>query len=155
MHDPAIIRQGKTYYLFCTGHAPGGGGIIPIRASKDLRHWKLSGAVSDKLPDWATKEIPGARDAWAPDISFFNGRYHLYYAVSAFGKNDSAIGLAINRTLDAKSRDYKWVDEGMVVRSRQGQDDWNAIDPNLVVENAHLAGLGQLLGRNQDAPHRP
>lgn len=55
VHDPAIIRQGNTYYLFCTGHAPGGGGIIPIRASKDLRHWTLSGAVFDKLPDWATK----------------------------------------------------------------------------------------------------
>ncbi len=141
VHDPAVIRQGDTYYLFCTGRTPAGGGIIPIRASKDLRYWTLSGSVFDKLPDWAVKEIPGARDAWAPDISFFNGRYHLYYAVSTFGKNDSAIGLATNRTLDPTSPDYKWVDEGMVVRSRQGQDEWNAIDPNLVIENAHSVWL--------------
>lgn len=141
VHDPAIIRQGDTYYLFCTGRVPAGAGIIPIRASKDLRRWKLSGAVFDNLPDWAVKEIPGARDAWAPDISFFNGRYHLYYAVSSFGKNDSAIGLATNRTLDPADPHYKWVDEGMVVRSRPGQDDWNAIDPNLVIENAHSIWL--------------
>ena len=140
VHDPAIIRQGDAYYLFSTGRIPGGG-IIPIRTSQDLHHWTLSGAVFDKLPDWAVKEIPGARDAWAPDIAFFHGRYHLYYAVSTFGKNDSAIGLATNRTLNPADPDYKWVDQGMVVRSRQGQDDWNAIDPNLVIGNAHSIWL--------------
>ena len=30
---------------------------------------------------------------------------------------------------------YNWVDEGMVLRSFQDKDDWNAIDANLVVEN--------------------
>jgi arabinan endo-1,5-alpha-L-arabinosidase len=140
VHDPAIIRQNDTYYVFCTGRHPGGG-IIPIRTSKDLRHWTLSGAVFDKLPDWVTREIPGARDAWAPDISYFSGRYHLYYAVSTFGKNNSAIGLATNTTLDPASPNYKWVDEGMVIRSRQGQDDWNAIDPNLVIENKNKVWL--------------
>ena len=140
VHDPAIVKQHDTYYVFCTGRRPGGG-IIPIHTSKDLRHWTLSGAVFQKLPDWATQEIPGARDAWAPDISYFNGRYHLYYAVSTFGKNNSAIGLATNATLDPASADYKWVDEGMVIRSHQGQDDWNAIDPNLVIEDKNRVWL--------------
>jgi arabinan endo-1,5-alpha-L-arabinosidase len=135
VHDPAIIREKDTYYLFCTGRKPGGGGIIPIRTSKDLRHWTLSGAVFEKPPEWWTKEVPGARDAWAPDISFYNGEYHLYYAVSTFGRNTSAIGLATNPTLDPASPDYKWEDQGMVVRSTQGVDDFNAIDPNLVVES--------------------
>jgi arabinan endo-1,5-alpha-L-arabinosidase len=81
------------------------------------------------------KEIPGARGAWAPDISFYNGRYHLYYSVSTFGKNNSAIGLVTNRTLDPNSPEYKWIDQGLVVRSHQGQDNWNAIDGNLVIED--------------------
>ena len=34
VHDPCIIRAGDYYYLFTTG--PG----IPIRRSKDLRHWE-------------------------------------------------------------------------------------------------------------------
>jgi arabinan endo-1,5-alpha-L-arabinosidase len=31
--------------------------------------------------------------------------------------------------------DYKWIDQGLVLRSYQDKDDWNAIDPNIVVEN--------------------
>ena len=49
--------------------------------------------------------------------------------------NHSAIALATNQTLDRNSPNYKWVDEGLVVRSRRGKDDHNAIDPNIVVES--------------------
>ena len=38
------------------------------------------------------------------------------------------------RTLDPASPDYSWTDEGMVIRSYQDKDDWNAIDPNLVLD---------------------
>src|ERR1041384_3479742 len=136
VHDPVLIKQDDTYYVFCTG-GRAGVGMIPIRTSKDLRNWTLSGYVFEKLPEWATKEIPRARDPWAPDISFFNGKYHLYYSVSTFGSRNSAIGLATNLTLDPKSPKYKWVDEGMVLRSEQDKDDWNAIDPNLFIEDKH------------------
>jgi arabinan endo-1,5-alpha-L-arabinosidase len=136
VHDPAIAKDGDTYYVFCTG-GRNGRGVIPIRTSKDLRTWESAGIVfPDRLPDWTTAEVPRATNAWAPDISFFNGRYHLYYSVSSFGSRDSAIGLVTNRTLNPASPDYRWVDEGMVVRSRADRDDWNAIDPNLVVEDA-------------------
>jgi len=135
VHDPAIIKEGATYYLFCTG-GRAGEGVIPVRTSKDLRNWTLAGFVFEKLPEWAAKEIPGARGAWAPDISYFNGKYHLYYAISTFGSRNSAIGLATNVTLDRASPAYDWVDEGMVLRSFQDKDDWNAIDPNLFVEKA-------------------
>ncbi len=140
VHDPVIANQHGTYYVFCTGRAPGGG-IIPIRTSTDLVHWKLAGSVFPKLPDWAVQEIPRARDAWAPDISFYNGKYHLYYAVSTFGSRDSAIGLATNPTLDPADAKYNWTDEGLVLRSHQDKDDWNAIDPNLFIENRHSVWL--------------
>ena len=135
VHDPVIIKEGDSYYVYCTGGGRGGQGVIPMRTSKDLRNWTLAGYVLDKLPVWATTEIPGARGAWAPDISFYNGRYHLYYAVSTFGSRNSAIGLVTNETLDPKSAKYKWVDEGMVLRSYQDKDDWNAIDPQLFIED--------------------
>ncbi len=92
-HDPVVIRQDGTYYVFVTG-GRAGQGIIPIKTSGDLRTWKNAGYVLPALPDWATREIPQARNAWAPDISFFNGKYHLYYSVSSFGSRNSAIGLA-------------------------------------------------------------
>lgn len=140
VHDPVVIKEKQTYYVFCTGGRPGQG-VIPIRTSPDMRSWKAAGFVFESLPEWATREIPMARNAWAPDVSFHNGKYYLYYSVSSFGSRNSAIGLATTRTLDASSPDYKWIDEGMVLRSYQDKDDWNAIDPNLVLENDRNAWL--------------
>jgi arabinan endo-1,5-alpha-L-arabinosidase len=132
VHDPAIIKEADTYYLFSTGGRPGRG-FIPIRCSNDLLNWRRCGHVFDSLPNWATQEIPGTKGIWAPDISYYNGRFHLYYSISTFGKNNSAIGLATNKTLDANSPDYEWIDHGLVVRSTEGVDDWNAIDGNIVI----------------------
>ncbi|MBV9036664.1 MAG: arabinan endo-1,5-alpha-L-arabinosidase [Acidobacteriaceae bacterium] len=128
VHDPVIIKERDTYYVFCTGGA--------IRSSKDLHYWTLAGRVfdGDKLPDWTRQEVPGSKGGyWAPDISVYKGTYRLYYAVSTFGKNDSVIGLATNKTLDRNSPNYRWIDEGLVFRSHH-DDDFNAIDPNLITD---------------------
>ena len=134
VHDPVVAREGETYYVFSTGGREGEG-VIPIRTSRDMRHWVRSGFVFDSLPAWARAEIPKARNAWAPDIALLNGRYHLYYSVSSFGSRNSAIGLATTPTLDADSKNYRWRDEGTVLRSHEDRDDWNAIDPNLFIED--------------------
>ncbi|HEY2861138.1 MAG TPA: arabinan endo-1,5-alpha-L-arabinosidase, partial [Terracidiphilus sp.] len=131
-HDPSIGREGDQYYVFATGFAPGGGQIA-IRCSSDLLDWKRCGKVFDKVPDWIRKASPKTRDLWAPDISFFNGKYHLYYAFSSFGSNVSGIALATNETLDPKSPKYEWKDEGLVLQSA-AEDDFNAIDPNIVLD---------------------
>jgi arabinan endo-1,5-alpha-L-arabinosidase len=137
-HDPSIIRAGDTWYVFATGRAPKGD--MAIRCSTDLQEWKLCGHVLDAIPEWIQKESPQTKDLWAPDISYFNGKYHLYYAYSIFGKNTSGIALLTNKTLDPASPDYKWVDEGLVLRSR-ATDDFNAIDPNLVIDTSGNAWL--------------
>jgi len=128
VHDPCIIKQKDTYYVFSTG--PG----IPVRRSADLFKWESAGRVFAETPAWVKEAVPGARSLWAPDISFFNGKYHLYYSASTFGKNRSCIGLATNATLDPDAADYKWSDEGKVLESVPDQDDWNAIDPNVVLD---------------------
>jgi arabinan endo-1,5-alpha-L-arabinosidase len=142
IHDPVIIRERATYYVFSTNSdAPPA--TLRIRSSPDLVNWTARGHVFDKLPDWATAAIPGARGAWAPDIAFVNGRYLLYYSVSTFGSNRSAIGLASNETLDPSAPNYRWRDEGLVVESTR-DSDFNAIDPNHVVdrEGRHWLSLG-------------
>lgn len=68
---------------------------------------------------------------WAPDISYLGGRWHLYYAGSSFGSNNSVIGLATSPTLDLRSPAYHWTDDGLVFRSTTA-DNFNAIDPSLV-----------------------
>ena len=132
-HDPSIGREGNTYYVFATGLAPDGGQFA-IRCSSNLIDWKLCGHVFDDIPAWIHETSPGTKELWAPDISFFNGKYHLYYAYSLFGVNTSGIALATNESLDPKSPKYHWKDEGLVLRST-AEDDFNAIDPNIVLDD--------------------
>jgi arabinan endo-1,5-alpha-L-arabinosidase len=131
-HDPSIAKERGSYYVFATGRAPGGGQLA-IRCSTDLKDWKLCGQVFDEVPAWIRADSPNSKDLWAPDISFFNGKYHLYYAYSTFGSNTSGIALATNETLDPKSPSYHWKDEGLVLKSA-ASDDYNAIDPNVVLD---------------------
>lgn len=138
-HDPSIIKAGTTWYVFATGTARAGG-QFQIRCSADLLEWMLCGHVFDRIPQWIRRDSPGTRELWAPDISHENGEYRLYYAYSLFGKNTSGIALATNTTLDRNSPDYKWVDRGLVLRSTAA-DDFNAIDPNLVVDTRERAWL--------------
>jgi arabinan endo-1,5-alpha-L-arabinosidase len=63
-------------------------------------HWTAGKPLFDHIPEWAVKAVPGTKEMWAPDISFENGRWRMYYAVSTFGGNRSAIGLFTSPTLD-------------------------------------------------------
>jgi arabinan endo-1,5-alpha-L-arabinosidase len=132
-HDPSIARERNKYYVFATGFAPGGGQFA-IRCSSNLTDWKLCGHVFDDIPAWIHETSPGTKELWAPDISWFNGKYHLYYAYSLFGVNTSGIALATNETLDPKSPMYHWTDQGLVLHSTAA-DDFNAIDPNIVLDD--------------------
>src|ERR1700728_2515375 len=132
-HDPSIAKDGDTWYLFGTANGPVRKGELPIRCSQDLHLWKLCGYVFEQIPQWIKKQSPETKELWAPDISFFNGEYHLYYAFSVFGKNTSGIALLTNKTLDPKDAQFHWVDQGLVLQSKVG-DDFNAIDPNLVLD---------------------
>ena len=143
VHDPVIIREGDTYHVFSTGIGQGGQGIVSSRTSRDLVHWQAGTPPFEKLPDWAVALIPGAKNMWAPDISYVNGRYRLYYAVSSFGSNRSAIGLATSTTLDPANPGYHWRDEGMVLMSTPA-NDYNAIDPAFIADadGRHWLSLG-------------
>ena len=82
VHDPVMTKEGDTYYVFSTG--PG----ITYYESKDLTNWKLTGRVFKDEPSWA-KRISPSFDGhlWAPDVNEKNGKFYLYYSVSAFGKH--------------------------------------------------------------------
>ncbi|HEX7476948.1 MAG TPA: arabinan endo-1,5-alpha-L-arabinosidase [Polyangiales bacterium] len=132
-HDPTMIHVGSTYYLLTTG------GQLEIRSSTDLQHWTHSASVFAGLPAWIGSELgQPISDLWAPDISFFAGLYHVYYAGSVFGSNHSVIGLATNTTLDPSAAGYGWVDQGLVIESNKtggAKDDWNAIDPSVAFDS--------------------
>jgi arabinan endo-1,5-alpha-L-arabinosidase len=126
-HDPSAIVAGGRIYEFQTGSR------LPTKTSTNLTAWSAGSAVFSANPAWIADQVPGATDLWAPDISFFGGTYHLYYAASTFGSNHSCIGHATRDALDSGS----WTDHGSVVCSNAGSahDDWNAIDPNVVLDD--------------------
>jgi len=131
VHDPCIIKQGDTYHLFSTGHVYDAQGLLPWRTSKDLVTWTYQRPAMAALPDWAEEAVPGTQGTWAPDIAFFNGRYHLYYSLSTFGSNRSVIGLITTPTLDVSDPAFAWTDHGIVHASRVASD-YNAIDSNII-----------------------
>jgi arabinan endo-1,5-alpha-L-arabinosidase len=121
VHDPSMIWDGSRYFLFATG------GTLGIRSSPDMFTWTNAGNVFSAVPAWVTTALGSTpTDLWAPDISYFNGLFHIYYAGSSFGSNDSVIGLATTKSLESPA----FSDQGMVVQSTTS-DDFNAIDPNV------------------------
>lgn len=129
VHDPVLAYDGSRYYIYCTGQG------IQVYSSADLNKWRDEPSVFDAAPQWAMKMVPGYNGhTWAPDIIFYKGKYHLFYSCSTFGKNRSAIGHAENMTLNPSDSRYKWEDKGGIVNSVPGRNEWNAIDPNVVVD---------------------
>ena len=128
VHDPVVAECDGKYYMFSTGVG------VNVMSSTDKKEWAEESPVFKMgEPKWALQTVPGFRGhVWAPDIFRKGDFWYLYYSCSSFGKNDSAIGVAINRTLDPGSPEFRWFDLGEVVRSVGGRDDWNAIDPNAV-----------------------
>jgi arabinan endo-1,5-alpha-L-arabinosidase len=130
VHDPVMIKEGDTYYVFGTGKG------IGIKTSKDRVNWSRAGRVfNDSLVWWKT-DIPDQKgDLWAPDIHFRDGRYHLYYSVSAWMNFNSSIGYATNVTLNPADPRYKWEDQGMIINFKNGGEGVNCIDPNVFVDD--------------------
>jgi len=129
VHDPVMIKQGDTYYIFSTGMA--------VKTSKDRINWMNAGTVFGKDSirfSWWNDDIKDKIGLWAPDIHYSNGKYQLYYSVSAWMNFNSSIGLATNTTLDPTDPAYKWVDEGRVISFKNGGEGVNVIDPNIFID---------------------
>ncbi|MGW0735708.1 arabinan endo-1,5-alpha-L-arabinosidase [Streptomyces sp. NPDC002851] len=123
VHDPTMVRTaaGK-YLLYSTGDG------LQLRTSTDRTAFGRDGSAFPTRPGWWS-EYNADSDVWAPDISFHGGKYLMYYSVSKFGSNTSAIGLATSTTGEPGS----WTDQGKVYDSNSSSD-YNAIDPNLFVD---------------------
>jgi arabinan endo-1,5-alpha-L-arabinosidase len=145
VHDPSCKLFGDTYYMYSTDaifrerrrliqneNLPFGN--IQVRTSKDLVHWEFKGWAFDSIPqeakEWVLEQSggKGATNIWAPYVLEYQGRYRLYYSVSAFGLQTSYIGLA-----ESDSPLGPWELKGCVVKTKRG-DKMNAIDPSIVAD---------------------
>ncbi len=123
VHDPSsLVKCDDNYWFYSTGM------LIKSYRSKDLETWTRGPAVFDAMPSWVKEVVPDQKGHfWAPDIIRIGNRYLLYYSVSTFGKQTSAIALATNVTLDPESPDYSWIDRGIVIRTDESDDFMRSI----------------------------
>lgn len=125
-HDPTIIKENGVYYRIQTGNG------IPVFKSSDLINWTEYGSIFNEPPLWIKAKVPECRknDFWAPDCVYRNGVYRLYYSVSSFGKNTSAIGMCTLSTMDIHSEKFELKDCDVIISS-SSESDFNAIDPQI------------------------
>ena len=132
-HDPSLIQRDSdgTYFRFSTG------GKIAIHSAPSAQGpWKYKGAA---VPACSSIQLTGNCDLWAPDVNKVGDTYHLYYSVSSFGSQNSAIGLATSKTLDAGS----WTDHGSTGVQSSRSNNYNAIDANLIaVDDSYYLNFG-------------
>ena len=133
VHDPVMAYEDSTYYIYSTGMG------IQQMTSRDGKLWTVRRQpVMSVIPQWTRDSVPGFRHhVWAPDVIQWHGRWWLAYSCSTFGKNGSAIGLLSTRKLNSGL----WDDEGCVVSSRENRDNWNAIDPNFIIDDNDQAWM--------------
>lgn len=132
IHDPSVILGPDGYYYSFSTHDGIAIGRSGTKGSLS-GYWEHVGSV---LP--GKKSIisnSGSTDPWAPDVTLVNGVYYCYYAVSQFGSQNSAIGLATSATLLPGS----WTDHGLVLGPSGPNAPFplsitNAIDPALFID---------------------
>jgi arabinan endo-1,5-alpha-L-arabinosidase len=125
VHDPTVVKRADGSYL--VAHTGNG---ISLKTSTDRTAFRNAGAAFPNGTPWADTYTGNSRNLWAPDLSYRNGQHHLYYSASTFGSNRSAIFLATSPSGNPGT----WTNRGLVVESRTS-DNFNAIDPDLVVDD--------------------
>jgi arabinan endo-1,5-alpha-L-arabinosidase len=142
VHDPSLSYENGTYYVMSTD--PGGttSDFLQIRSSTDKINWVSSGYVFATMPAFIQSYFAPTvlTSLWAPDLSYFDGLWHLYYAASDFGTNTSLIALATSPTLNPKDPTYGWTSQGTVISSNSSSA-YNTIDPSVLVDTDSSGNL--------------
>lgn len=83
-------------------------------------------------------------------VQYKDGKYYLYYSVSSFGTQNSAIGVATSPNMDAGT----WTDHGSTGVESSSGDPYNAIDGNLFITSSgtNLLTFGSFYGDIYQAP---
>jgi arabinan endo-1,5-alpha-L-arabinosidase len=121
-HDPSALYDNDKLWVVS------GGAAVLVSTSSDLANIEEVTRIFEEPPSWVLEAVPGAQGIWSPELAYFGGSYHLYYAVSTIGSNRSCIGHATTDMLDIAS---EWLDSGPVICT-QASDDFNAIDPSIL-----------------------
>jgi arabinan endo-1,5-alpha-L-arabinosidase len=148
---PATGAGPATWYLYCTTDAltderDQSGALvfhtIPMYSSTDLTHWAYVGDAFPTQPAWVTGGV------WAPEISYRDGRYLLYYTASETRRPDgsagggSAIGVAVS-----DSPTGPFVDTGIAVVEPAASGRWQFDAEVVTTDDASYVYFGGIFAR--------
>ena len=118
--DPSVLRVGDDYYLVNSTFVQFP--CLPISHSKDLVHWHTIGHAIEKL-EWSGIEgLPGGHGYWAPDISYYKGRF---WVIATLRRDTAPFRLQMITSAEKPEGPY---DEPHFL-------DINGIDPSLFTDD--------------------
>lgn len=128
MHDPTLIKVGNTWYAAGTGLNENG--MRLIKSTDNMATWsRMVNLFVTPLSWWGNYVPDHEPNQWAPHITYYGGRYWVYYSVSKFGSRVSMIGLVSTTNIETGP----WRDDGHVINS-VGSSAFNAIDPSVTYD---------------------
>ncbi|CAN8104356.1 unnamed protein product [Discula destructiva] len=135
-HDPCMVKRADgTYFRFNTGSEIG-----IWTADAITGPWVYQGAA---LESGSKIDLAGNTDLWAPDVHLIGDTYVMFYTVSVFGSQASAIGYATSSTMEYGS----WTDHGSAGVTSSSGKAYNAVDPNLIeVDGEYFMNFGSFYG---------
>jgi arabinan endo-1,5-alpha-L-arabinosidase len=125
-HDPSMYKENATWWIMETSDTG-----IGVKYSPDGHAWTQGLSIYPNGLSWWGQYNGNSKTVWAPDIHVWNGKAILFYAVSTFGSQKSAIGL----TTATSIAQGNWTDQGAVITSQAGYN-FNAIDPSFTVDKS-------------------
>lgn len=119
VHDPSIIKEDDTYYIF--------GSHLAAAKTKDFMNWSMIGNganAANLLFDNVKKELAKTfewaqtKTLWAPDvIKLKDGRYYMYYCACQGSSPLSSMGIAVADTVEGPYKDL-----GIILKSGMDSD---------------------------------
>jgi len=106
-HDPSIIKEDKTWYVFATGKAPDGGQFA-VRCSQD---WNTGSSRPGSSMPFPTGSISAAPEhaSMAPDISYVNPST---VSTTPTPSSQEHLRIALPPTKPSTPpADYQWIDK--------------------------------------------
>ncbi len=134
--DPSIVRVGEDYYLINSTfqYFP----AIIISHSRDLVHWRQLGHVFTRSDDLDLNGYFDGCGVWAPDISFHNGEFFIFYCLVQL-KMDRSVNVRGNYMVKSKSIHGPW--SAPVQLTDGGNDPSHFVDDDGTHYMLYAAGI--------------
>jgi xylan 1,4-beta-xylosidase len=121
--DPSIVRVGDDYYVINSTfqYFP----AIVISHSKDLVHWRQIGHVFTNRADLDLSEFYDGCGIWAPDLSYHDGEFYVFYCLVQL-KKDRSVNVRGNYMVRSRGIHGPW--SKPVQLTEEGNDPSHFVD---------------------------